>query len=113
MLKTITPAELDSRLRNNEKIFLLDVRAEEKYDDYHIEDSNLEGINIPKTQIFETAGTKEAKDSLPTKREIIVSCTTGNSAAKCAKILSEQAYDVIVLEGGITAWKDYLNKKQD
>ncbi|WP_347815353.1 rhodanese-like domain-containing protein [Cytobacillus oceanisediminis] len=40
---------------------------------------------------------------MPKEKEIIVACTTGNSAAGCAAILTE-----IVLEGGITAWKEFI-----
>ncbi|HLQ97547.1 MAG TPA: rhodanese-like domain-containing protein, partial [Candidatus Dormibacteraeota bacterium] len=33
-------------------------------------------------------------------------CTTGNSAGKCADILEDKGYQVTVLEGGITAWNN-------
>jgi rhodanese-related sulfurtransferase len=48
---------------------------------------------------------------LPKDKEIIVTCTTGNSATRCATILSEKDYHVVVLEGGITAWKNYVETK--
>ncbi|WP_144543979.1 rhodanese-like domain-containing protein [Cytobacillus oceanisediminis] len=47
---------------------------------------------------------------MPKEKEIIVVCTTGNFAAKCAAILSEKEYNSIVLEGGITAWKECIKK---
>ncbi|MFE8699673.1 rhodanese-like domain-containing protein [Cytobacillus sp. FJAT-54145] len=106
-LRTITAKELSDKLKKNDVVHLLDVRAEEKYNDYHIKDPNIESLNIPKTQIFDL--NMEAINLLPKKEEIIVTCTTGNSASKCAKILSEKGLQVVVLEGGITEWKT-LNK---
>lgn len=104
-INKITPEELFERMKGNEKIVLLDVRAEEKYKDYHITNSQIESHNIPKTTIFELEG--EASISpLPKDREIIVTCTTGNSATKCANILDSRGFKVKVLEGGITAWRE-------
>jgi rhodanese-related sulfurtransferase len=63
-------------------------------------------FNIPKTEIFnlEEGG---VFSQLPKERPVVVTCTTGNSAAKCAKILDELGFKVEVLEGGLTAWKEY------
>lgn len=103
-INKITPEELSERMKGNEKIVLLDVRAVEKYKDYHISDSQIESHNIPKTTIFELED--ENLSSLPKDREIIVTCTTGNSAAKCANILDSRGFKVKVLDGGITAWRE-------
>ena len=113
-IQKISPKELHERLRGNEKITLLDVRAEEKYKDFHIVDPQIQSINIPKTNIFDLEETGETSHlSLPKDQEIVVSCTTGNSAAKCANILDSHDYKVIVLEGGLTAWKEYLKSVND
>ena len=111
--KKISPEELYEKMQKQEKIMLLDVRAEEKYNDYHIEDSSIESLNIPKTGIFNLEENNDSIDALPKEKEIIVACTTGNSAAKCAAILAENEYDTVVLEGGITAWKEYLKTKSN
>lgn len=111
-LKKITPEELFQKMNEQEKVVLLDVRAEEKYNDFHIEGPTIESQNINKTEVFNLEESQEkAIDSLPKDKEIIVTCTTGNSATKCANILSEQDYNVAVLEGGITAWKEFLKTK--
>lgn len=111
-IKTISPKELYEKLKESEPAFLLDVRAEEKYNEFHIEDSNMKSFNIPKTSIFEL---EEKGDkviaALPKNCEIVVTCTTGNSAKKCATILSKKEYNVTLLEGGITAWKEYLHSR--
>ncbi|MBP0726019.1 rhodanese-like domain-containing protein [Bacillus sp. RG28] len=111
-LKKISPEELYEKLNKQEKVVLLDVRAEEKYSDYHIEHSTIENLNINKNDIFNLVENKQDSiTSLPKENEIIVTCTTGNSATKCATILSEREYDVTVLDGGITAWKEFLKTK--
>lgn len=108
-LKKITAEDFYNKLKK-EKFLLLDVRAEEKYNDYHIVDSNVENLNINKKEIFKLEDAPSMDLTLPKNREIVVTCTTGNSATKCASILSNLDYDVVVLEGGITAWKKYVGE---
>ncbi|RFB14760.1 rhodanese-like domain-containing protein [Bacillus sp. HNG] len=111
-LKKITPEEFFQKVNEQEKVVLLDVRAEDKYNDFHIEGPTIESQNIYKAEVFNLEENNgKAIDSLPKNKEIIVTCTTGNSATKCANILSEHEYNVAVLEGGITAWKEYLKTK--
>ena len=103
--KKISPNELQDRIAGEEKVVVLDVRAEEKYNHFHIESSQVVSFNIPKTDIFELEDGAELS-ALPKDRRIVVTCTTGNSAEKCAKILDSLGYQVEVLEGGLTAWKE-------
>lgn len=104
--KIISPKELHERIQGKEKVVVLDVRAEEKFRDYHIEDSQVKSVNIPKTKIFELAEGDEPL-ALPKEGPFVVTCTTGNSAEKCAKILDDLGLEVEVLEGGLTAWKEF------
>ena len=111
-IKVITPGELFQKMSADEKVMLLDVRAEEKYHDFHINGPKVDSYNIHKEEIFNLEKTENlANESLPKDKEIIVTCTTGNSATKCANVLSARNYNVTVLEGGITAWKEYLKMK--
>ncbi|PAE41308.1 rhodanese-like domain-containing protein [Bacillus sp. 7884-1] len=105
-LKTITPKELHERIIGEDQIILLDVRAVEKYKELHIEEPHVVSLNIPKTEIFNLEEDL-VLSQLPKDRPVVVTCTTGNSAAKCAKILDGLGYQVEVLEGGLTAWKEY------
>lgn len=111
-MKTITPEELYQKMNSKENLVILDVRAEEKYNDFHINASGIESLNINKTEIFKLEETNSIEvNNLPKDKKFIVTCTTGNSATKCANILTEREYDVVVLKGGITAWKEYLEMK--
>lgn len=112
-LRRIAPKELYEKMKTEEKVFLLDVRAEEKYNEVHIEGPCLEAYNIPKTRILDMDNQGgESISLLPKGQEIIVTCTTGNSAAKCATVLSEKDYNVLVLEGGITGWNEYMKTQK-
>jgi rhodanese-related sulfurtransferase len=111
-VQKITPKELHEKLQRNEKVALIDVRAEEKYNEFHIEHAFLESQNLPKTIIFELEKTGDQLP-FPREKEIIVTCTTGNSAAKCAHILDGNELNLTVLEGGLTAWKEYLNSLKE
>lgn len=106
-IKKITAKQLYEKMQKNEQVQIIDVRAEEKYNEYHMEAPALKVQNIPKTTIFKLEETGESL-SLPKKEEFVIACTTGNSAAKCANILAARDYHVVVLEGGLTAWKEYI-----
>lgn len=109
-IKRIKAKELHERMKGGDKLVLLDVRAEEKYHEFHIDGSR----NIPKTTIFDLDGDEsDTQLSLPKASEIIITCTTGNSAAKCAAILDTRDYQVTVLDGGLTAWKAYMSSLED
>lgn len=103
--KKISPNELQDRIAGEEEVVVLDVRAEEKYNHFHIKSSQVVSLNIPKNEIFELEYGAELS-ALPKDKQIVVTCTTGNSAEKCAKILDGLGYQVEVLEGGLTAWKE-------
>lgn len=110
-VKKITAIELEKKMTEEHSI-ILDVRAVEKYNTYHIQNNNLETINIPKTFILSDSEKNfEIQNALPKHNEIIVTCTTGNSAMKCASILAKNGYDVSVLDGGLNSWIEHEETK--
>lgn len=112
MVKMITAEELFRKIKAEQALVLIDVRTEDKYNQFHIDANTVEDINVPKMEIFALDDEVEKViPQLPKNREMIITCTTGNSATKCANILSSRDYDVTVLEGGITAWKEYVSNE--
>jgi len=105
-MANISAKQLKEKL-DDHKVCVLDVRATEKFARNQITHHNTDMINIPKQRIFDTADNDEPID-LPFSKgtEIVITCTTGNSAGKCADILEDKGYQVTVLEGGITAWNN-------
>ena len=102
-----TAAKLDNQLKQAERPIILDVRAEDKFAAGHIPSS----MHIPKQKIL--PGDEQDLNGLtvlPMDQPIVVTCTTGNSAQRCATVLQEKGYQVSVLDGGITAWNAYKQK---
>lgn len=103
-MKKITPGQLANQLQAKTTT-IIDVRAAEKFVLNPLEHTNAAVSNIPKTDIFELENSNTTIE-LPFSKEdqVVLTCTTGNSATRCAHILSNKGYNVAVLEGGMTAW---------
>lgn len=110
-MKKITAKQLKLRL-DQETLKILDVRNEEKFQKDHLQHVHAENINIFKEKIFklETNHQSEAKLPFSKEEEIIVTCTSGNSATRCSKILEQEGYNVTLLDGGMTAWHKQFSK---
>ncbi|HLQ73579.1 MAG TPA: rhodanese-like domain-containing protein [Bacillota bacterium] len=100
-MKTISPIDLLKKLEEG-KVTILDVRSEEKFALGKLRHNNAKLVNIFKEDIFNLAVHENIQ--LPKNEEVIVTCTTGNSATKCTRILMEHGYDVTLLEGGMVQW---------
>jgi rhodanese-related sulfurtransferase len=102
----ITAEKLLKRLNNGEATFLLDVRSEDKFNVSHLEHPNAVVCRIGKEQFSDDNETP--MDTLPKDALIVVLCTTGNSASRVSNVLRKEGYQVAFLEGGMTAWNEYL-----
>jgi rhodanese-related sulfurtransferase len=95
LIPQITPAELNSRLQDEDAPFLLDVREPEEFEYCHIPGSVL----IPMSELEGRIG------ELPTDREIVAICHHGNRSLRVANFLQQAAgLDVSNLQGGVDAW---------
>src|SRR5699024_1961097 len=111
-MKKITPTQLKEKL-NHKKMTILDVRSKEKFKIGHLKHENGENKNDHKKNIFELEET-ETNYTLPfpKDKEVILTCTTGNSATRCARIEEEKGYNATLLEGGMVAWnKEHTSAK--
>ena len=105
--KSINSETLLQRIKNGDKVLVLDVRDEEKYQTGSLEIEQAETKNIPFVAMRD--GDEEALERLsrlPKDIDIITVCTTGNKAQKAATFLQERGYAALPLEGGLTAWKE-------
>lgn len=94
------PATVDvetvAALRDNPDVFLLDVREQWEYDEGHIPGITL----IPMGEI------PARMSEIPTDKEVIVTCRTGNRSGQVAEFLRQQGFDnVHNMDGGIVAWE--------
>lgn len=93
-----TPAlnatQVQARLRQKPKPFLLDVRQPEEYEAGHIEGARL----IPLGELGQRMG------ELPSEAEIICVCRSGNRSGYAVQMLSGRGYRTFNLSGGMIGW---------
>lgn len=90
--------ELQVLLERGDPLFLVDIREPEEYADAVTYPTFA---NIPMGKVFTD------KDRLPKGRKIVVVCKTGGRSEIVAEALSQEGYDVEVLEGGTESIQNY------
>ena len=79
-----------------EGVFLLDVRTQEEWDDYHAPDTTL----IPLDQL------ESRLNELPQDEEIVVVCRSGNRSQVGRDILRNNGFERSTsMSGGLNAWR--------
>jgi rhodanese-related sulfurtransferase len=100
--KTITPAELDARLKRGDEFFLIDVREPVEHEIARIEGAQL----LPLSICQEWAG------ALDPDAETVVMCHHGiRSAMVCAFLANKGFTNLSNLEGGIDRWSDEVDPR--
>ncbi len=83
-------------IKDREDVFLIDVREQWEYDEGHIPNITL----IPMNEI------PARLDEIPTDKEVIVTCRSGNRSGQVTEFLRQQGFtNVHNMEGGILAWQ--------
>ncbi|CAM3995099.1 MBL fold metallo-hydrolase [Alkalicoccus chagannorensis] len=101
-----TPAETAAKVMNEEKVFILDVRNEDAFQDWKIESEHFEYLNIPYFDMLD--GVEDVVEQLPKDKDILVVCAKVGSSEMVADMLSDEGLDVAYLEGGMKAWSEHL-----
>ena len=91
---TLKPGEVQEKLKNGNRPFLLDVREKQELRDGYISGSKL----IPLGQL------PNRMKELPKDREIICVCRSGNRSRSAAKQLIAAGYSASNMKGGMLAW---------
>ena len=100
-MENITPADLQKRVENKEKLTIVDVREPWEYQEGHLPGSRL----LPLGQIRTWAG------ELPKNEEIIVYCRTAARSASAYKYLQAQGFTKVKnMSGGIIAWRGAVQR---
>ncbi|MED4346389.1 MULTISPECIES: MBL fold metallo-hydrolase [Heyndrickxia] len=106
-LKKMTPQELAQVVINGEKLFILDVRNTDEFDDWKIEGKGIDIINVPYFHLLD--GVDGILEDLPKEAPILVVCAKGGSSEFVGEQIVEKGFDqVFSLEGGMKAWSEYL-----
>ena len=99
---TIAPDEVAAR-RDDDDLFVLDVRNEDDYEEWHVRGSH----NVPiYDQLLdrEYAGLEASLVEIPTDREVAVVCVAGITSARAAEFLRERGYDARSMADGMNGW---------
>ena len=84
------------QLYQNEQLSLVDVREAEEFQTLHLEGAQ----NLPLSQLTDTY------DQLDKDLLHYVICKSGMRSARACQFLAEQGYDVINVQGGMTAFEN-------
>ena len=84
------------QLYQNEQLSLVDVREVEEFEALHLEGAH----NLPLSQLTDTY------DQLDKDLLHYVICKSGMRSARACQFLAEKGYDVINVQGGMTAFEN-------
>ena len=95
------PQEVDVQtvfdIQGAEDVYVLDVREQYEYDEKHIPNVTL----LPMSEI------QSRLDEIPTDKEVIITCRSGNRSGQVTQFLEENGFDnVHNMQGGIVAWEE-------
>ncbi len=97
MAETVSVRDFESLLASKKPVFVLDVRAQEEYDEGHIKNATLIPLNV----------LPERLAGLPKDKKIVVYCRSGKRSAKAVAYLRAEGYkNTTSLSGGINAWAE-------
>ncbi|MFC7783863.1 MBL fold metallo-hydrolase [Rossellomorea sp. GCM10028870] len=103
----LTAKELTKKILNGDRMFILDVRSKDAFDDWKVEGKNVKIINKPFSELKDNL--QSIQSTLPNDEAIYVICAKGNSSTKTAEMLVDAGMDNIYsVEGGMQAWSEYL-----
>ncbi len=104
-VEKVKPEKLREKIEEKQDLLLLDVRAENEYEEWSIDLKNGETINTPYFQLLDGL-TEELKEKLKNEsREIIVVCAKGGSSEYIASIIKKELdLNAKNLEEGMNGW---------
>ncbi|MDH3677325.1 MAG: rhodanese-like domain-containing protein [Nitrosopumilus sp.] len=99
----ISNEKLWESLKNNEDIFLLDVREPMEYEEFKIPGA----VNVPLSELF----SEGVVDKIPKDKKIITICSHGNRSMVATFALAQKGRESTSLGGGMSQWNQVLNAK--
>lgn len=98
---SISNEKLWESIRQNEDIFLLDVREPMEYSEFRIPGA----VNVPLSQLF-SEGTKI---NIPKDKKIVTVCSHGNRSMVATFALAQKGIESTSLVGGMADWNQVLS----
>ena len=92
-VKSIGPEELKECINRDENRFILGVRSEVNFNEWHIDGENVEIVNYPYFQLLDGI-LGNLRTDLPEDQKITVLCAKGGSSEMVAEQLEDGGYEV-------------------
>ncbi|MFC7045310.1 MBL fold metallo-hydrolase [Halobacteriaceae archaeon GCM10025711] len=102
-MPSVAPSALKSRIDDGEAVTVLDVRTPDQFQDWHIDGERVDARNVPFGR-FQGGDLPDSVDSLDEDEEVFVVCASGNTSQSVTRYLSQQGYDAVNVDGGMTGW---------
>jgi len=94
--KSVSPKVAYEMVQNDDNLTLLDVRTIEEFKkDGHLVGAKLIPLNQLSTHL----------DMLDRSKKVLVYCRSGNRSASAARLLGNEGFTVLNLDGGISSWR--------
>jgi rhodanese-related sulfurtransferase len=85
-----------AEVKDRDDVYVLDVREQWEYDEGH----------IPGVTLLPIGEVPARLDEIPTDKEVIVTCRSGNRSSQVTDYLRQNGFDnVHNMQGGILAWE--------
>ncbi len=98
---TIDGYSLWSSLKQNDEVFLLDVREPEEFSEFKIPGA----VNIPLSELFRPGSHLQ----IPKDKKIVTICSHGNRSMVATFALAQKGIESTSLVGGMALWNQVLN----
>ncbi|ESS05883.1 MAG: rhodanese-related sulfurtransferase [uncultured archaeon A07HB70] len=110
---SVTPAELDACLRAGDPVVVLDVRARDEFERWHVTAPSVETRHASHAKFVAAGVTGDvaarARDlGLDQSDRVVVVCGHGAASDEVAGLLADAGFDAANLTGGMAAWADLL-----
>jgi len=100
---SIEPEDLRDRIAAGEQVTILDVRAEDEYEEWHIEDDDVTTVNIPYYEFLDDVD-DELLEQVPEGDPVVAVCAKGGSSHFVAGTLLEHDIDAVNMADGMNGW---------
>lgn len=100
-MDVIPPSEL-AEVAESGDLTVLDLRSEEEFEKNHISGKNIETVNVYFHSLREK-GRSAIIDQIDTDKVVVV-CWAGNCSTAIARMLEDEGFEAMSLEGGMQNW---------
>ncbi|HKL30170.1 MAG TPA: MBL fold metallo-hydrolase [Natrialbaceae archaeon] len=101
---SIEPDVLKAQIDEGEDVTILDVRAEDEFEEWHIDGESVDVLNVPYFEFLDDVD-EELVERVPTGDPLVVVCAKGTSSEYVAGVLKEEDdREAVNLAEGMNGW---------